>query len=260
MEYKEQIYDRYMGAKKMKKVIYYISILTLTILITYISGCIDQREEQNNLNDKGPGVAPRTIPGAVPGVNIKPDAGKKTSIGELHQRNLEWGASMLIPDGWNTKVFPACTGLVTVDGSNAARSVIFLNGLHQSVDPLPPGVTPEDYVEKYMQKDFTTMSDIKIVKYEDTDLSALRAGGADVKAMRISFKNNGVSAIGSFTVNTYGWSGSSAVGYVWGITSTDIEFDTDGETLLTMIKSIRYAEATLEECRKAQKDAWKIKD
>lgn len=250
----------------MKKVIYSMLVLMLAILMTYVSGCIGQQEEQISRDGQGPGVTSRTIPGApgsgvipgaVPGINIKPD-GKKTGIGELRQRNLEWGASMLIPDGWNTKVFPACTGLVTVDGSNAARSVIFLNGLHQSVDPLPPGVTPEDYVEKYMHKDFTTVSDAKVVKYEDADLSALRVGGANVKAMRVSFKNNGVPTMGSFTVNTYGWSGSSAVGYVWGITSTEGEFETDGETLLTMIKSIKYEEATLEECRKAQKDAWKI--
>lgn len=252
----------------MNKVIYSMLILMLTILIIYVSGCIGQQEEQINRDGQSPGVTSRTIPGApgsgiipgaVPIIDIKSD-GKKTGIGEPRQRNLEWGASMLIPDGWNTKVFPACTGLVTVDGSNAARSIIFLNGLHQSVDPLPSGVTPEDYVEKYMQKDFTTMSDVKIIKYEDADLGALRAGGANVKAMRISFKNNGVPATGSFIVNTYGWSGSSAVGYIWGITSTEEEFDADGGTLLAMIKSIKYDETTLEECRKAQKDAWKIED
>jgi hypothetical protein len=242
-----------------------LSMLILTLLI-YIGGCIDQQREQIVQNDQDQGVAPPgapipgMIPGPGPGVNIKQDTGKKTSIGEPRQRNLEWGASMLIPDGWNTKVFPACTGLVTIDGSNAARSVIFLNGLHQSVDPLPPGVTPEDYVEKYMQKDFTTVSDVKIIKYEDADISALRVGGANVKAMRVSFKNNGIPAIGSFTVNTYGWSGSSAVGYVWGITSTEGEFETDGGTLLTMFKSIKYEEATIEECKKAQKEAWNIKD
>lgn len=233
------------------------------IVVTVISGCTDQggQEMQKEQIGKAPGAIPGNVPGGVPvniPVNIKDE--KKSGIGELHEKNLEWGISMLLPDGWNTKVFPACTGLVATDNSNNARSVIFLNELHQSVDPLPPGVTPENYVEKYMQDDFKSMSDVKIIKYEDVDLSALKVGGADVKAMRVSFKNNGVSAIGSFTVNTYGWSGSSAVGYVWGITSTEKEFYADGGKLLTIISSIKYEEKTLEECRKAQKEAWKIED
>jgi hypothetical protein len=132
-----------------------------------------------------------------------------------------------------------------------------MNGLHQSVEPLPPGVTPEDYVTTYMKNDFKTMSDIKILQYEDVDLSALRAGGANVQAIRISFKNNGIPSIGSFTINTYGTAYSSAVGYVWGIFSTEEEIYSDALPLLKMFNSIDYSESTLNECRKVLSNSWK---
>ena len=124
----------------------------------------------------------------------------RSNIGELRERNLDKNVKMLLPDGWNSVVFPGCSGLVAFDGelSQNKKGVIFMNGLHQSVEPLPPGVTPEDYMTTYMQNDFKTMSDIKIIQYEDVDLSTLRAGGANVQAMRISFKNNGIPSIGSF--------------------------------------------------------------
>ncbi|MCJ7637792.1 MAG: hypothetical protein MUO21_09915, partial [Nitrososphaeraceae archaeon] len=145
----------------------------------------------------------------------------KSNIGELREKNLDKNVKMLLPDGWKAAVFPGCTGLIAFDGelSKNTKGVIFMNGLHQSVEPLPSGVTPEDYVTIYMQNDFKTMSDIKIITHEDIDLSALRAGGANVQAIRISFKNNGVPSIGSITINTYGTAYSSAVGYVWGIYS-----------------------------------------
>jgi len=151
---------------------------------------------------------------------------------------------------------------VAVDGEldDNKKGVIFLNGLHQSIDPLPPGVTPEDYVTKYMQKDFNTISDIKIIKYEDADLSTLRSGGADVKAMRISFKNNGISSIGSVTVNTYGSVYQTAIGYVWGIYSTEEEFEVDALPLLKIFYSIEYSESTLGACRQALSDSWKKAD
>lgn len=47
---------------------------------------------------------------------------------KINQNKLEWGVNMFIHDVWSTKVFSTHTGLVT-----------------------PPGVTPEDYVTKYMQ-------------------------------------------------------------------------------------------------------------
>lgn len=239
----------------MKKILYTLLIL---ILLVYISGCTESPQQMEQVN-KMPGVAP----GAkidnkqnVPSGNIA-----KSKIGELRQRTLEGGSvTMLVPDRWNTQVFPGCTGLVTIDESNAARAVVFMNGLHQSIDPLPPGVTPEDYVTKYMQEDFKTISEVKILQYEDADLSNLRSGGADVKAMRISFKNNGIPAIGSFTVNTYGTSISSAVGYLWGISSTSKEFEADGLTLLKMFNSIKYDEATLQRCTDVLKASWNIKE
>jgi hypothetical protein len=182
----------------------------------------------------------------------------KSSMGELRVRTLDQKVTMSLPDGWNAKVFPGCTGLIAFDGEleKNKKGVVFMNGLHQSIDPLPPGVTPEDYVRTYMQKDFTTMSDVNILQYEDVDLSQLRAGGADVKAMRLSFKNKGIPSTGSFTVNTYGTVYSSAVGYLWGIYSTEQDFNADALLLLKMFNSIDYSESTLEQCRKALSNSW----
>jgi hypothetical protein len=183
----------------------------------------------------------------------------RSNIGALRERSLDKSVKMFLPDGWNAVVFPGCSGLVAFDGelSKNKKGVVFMNGLHQSIEPLPPGVTPEDYVTTYMQNDFKTMSDIKIIQYEDIDLSALRAGGANVQAIRISFKNNGIPSIGSFTINTYGTAYSSAVGYVWGIFSTEEEIYADALPLLKMFNSIDYSESTLSECRKALSNSWK---
>lgn len=41
---------------------------------------------------------------------------KSTSkIGELREKFLDGKVKMLLPDGWNTKVFPGCSGLVAFD-------------------------------------------------------------------------------------------------------------------------------------------------
>jgi hypothetical protein len=53
---------------------------------------------------------------------------------------------------------------------------------------------------------------------------------------------------------------SSAVGYLWGISSTTNEFDTDAIILMKMITSIRYDETTLEGCRNVLKASWGIKE
>lgn len=186
----------------------------------------------------------------------------KSNIGELREKNLDKNVKMFLPDGWKAAVFPECIGLIAFDGelSKNTKGVIFMNGLHQSVEPLPSGVTPEDYVTVYMKNDFKTMSDIKIITHEDIDLSALRAGGANVQAIRISFKNNGVPSIGSITINTYGTAYTSAVGYVWGIYSTENEFYADVLPLLKMFNSIDYSASSLGECRKALSNSWKNAD
>jgi hypothetical protein len=243
----------------MRQVVY---ILLMLVLAMAAIGCVNNgKQKQQDMS----GVP--NVPGIAPGARIDNNVDTldkniaESNIGVSTLKTLEGGkVTMLLPDGWTTLVLPGCTGLIAIDGKNAARSIIFMNGLHQSVDPLPPGITPEDYVTTYMQKDFKTMSDVKIIKYEDVDLSNLKAGGANVKAMSISFKNNGIPAIGSFTVNTYGTSLSSAVGYVWGISSTANEFEADGGTLLKMINSIKYDDTTLQGCRNVLKGSWGIKE
>ncbi len=108
------------------------------------------------------------------------------------------------------------------------RGVVFLNGLHQSVQPLPQGVTPERYVTDYMAQDFSvggnSVSDVKILFYENADISALNTGGITAKSMRISYVSNGVPCTGSFTVATYQTGVSTAVAYLWGIYSTSDNF------------------------------------
>jgi hypothetical protein len=100
-----------------------------------------------------------------------------------------------------------------------------------------------------VQKDFKTISDVEMLYYENVDLSNLRSGGADVKAMRLSFKNNGIPAIGTFTVSTNGTNVSSAVDYIWGMSSSANEFEADWRTLLDIFKSIKYDDIVLQECR-----------
>jgi hypothetical protein len=244
----------------MRRIIYILLVLVLTMTTI---GCVDNNQQMQQSQKQQANQISGIAPGAkidnnvdIPNRNIV-----ESKIGTPISKTLEGGkVTMLLPDGWTTKMFPGCTGLVAVDMSNTARSVIFLNGLYQSVDPLPPGITPEDYVTTYMQNDFKTMSDVKLIKYEDVDLSNLRAGGANVKAMRISFKNNGIPATGSFTVNTYGTSMSSAVGYIWGISSTENEFEADGGILLKMIMSIKYDGTTLQGCKDVLKGSWGIKE
>ncbi len=185
----------------------------------------------------------------------------KSKIGELNKKSFDGGRiKMSIPNGWDAVIYPECIGLVAFEGTDVTKTkkgVVFMNGLHQSIDPLPPGVTPEDYVTKYMQNDFKSMSDAKIVQYEDADLSVLIAGGANVKAMRVSFKNDGIPSMGSFTVNTYGSGYSSAVGYIWGIFSTEEDFYIDVLPLLQIFYSIEYSESSLGVCRKSLDDSWK---
>lgn len=181
----------------------------------------------------------------------------KSKIGSLQETNQQGVVKMRLPDGWNVQVFPGCAGLIAQDKSNHARTVIFLNGLHQSVEPLSPGITPEDYVTDIMPNDFKTISNVKIIKYEDADLSALTGGGKiAVKAMRISFTNEGIPATGSFTVGTYQTGISTAVAYLWGISSPANEFNADAPVLLEMFYSIDYSSSKIEQWRAALSASW----
>jgi hypothetical protein len=169
------------------------------------------------------------------------------------------GVTMRIPEGWSLQVFPYCAGLVANDPQNT-RGVVFLNGLHKEPGTtLPPGVTPEDYLTTYLSQDFTTVSDVRILSYEDGDVSALSGGGSvAVKSMRISFANSGTPTTGSFVVGTSQVGGGyfTAVEYLWGIYSPTADWEADAPVLLESIYSIEYSEATLAGCRKALAGAW----
>ena len=119
---------------------------------------------------------------------------------------------------------------VTVAGRPGEYPTAVL-GLHQSIQPLPQGITPERYVTDYMAQDFSVggnrVSDVKILFYENADISALNTGGITAKSMRISYLSNGVLCTGSFTVATYQTGVSTAVAYLWGIYSTSDKFYAD---------------------------------
>jgi hypothetical protein len=182
-----------------------------------------------------------------------------STIGQLQPTVQSGGVSILLPSGWNTLVLPGCSGLVAAD-SSLPRGVVFLNGLHQSVQALPQGITPELYVTDYMAQDFSVggnrVSEVKILFYEKADISALNTGGITAKSMRISYLSNGVPCTGSFTVATYQTGVSTAVAYLWGIYSTTDKFYADAPDLLRIFYSINYSSSSLSACRNMLNTAW----
>ncbi|MDD1719766.1 MAG: tetratricopeptide repeat protein [Methanoregulaceae archaeon] len=188
-------------------------------------------------------------------------ASTQSSLGALHGTALSGGIRILLPDGWLPTVLPGCSGLVAAEQPSGLRGIAFVNSIHQSAEPLPPGVTPEDYITTYMPLDFsqsgTTISDVRILSYEEGDVSALtNNGGVNVKAMRVSFTSNGAPCIGSFTVGTYQTGISTAVAYFWGIWSTTDMFAADAPELLQIFSSIDYSSSTVAACRDNLNTAW----
>ncbi len=137
--------------------------------------------------------------------------------------------------------------------------MIFLNGLHK--DPgatLPPGVTPEDYLTTYLPQDFSTVSNVRILSYEDTDLSALNTGSVTAKAMRIAFSNSGTPTTGSFMVGTSQVGGGyfTAVEYLWGFYAPTAAWEADAPVLLESFFSIDYSQATIAGCKNVLAASW----
>jgi hypothetical protein len=176
----------------------------------------------------------------------------------LRETQQSGGVTMRIPDGWGVQVFPNCAGLIANDPRNT-RGVVFLNRLH--TDPgttLPADVTPEDYLTTYLSRDFTTVSDVRILSYETADLSALSSGASSVKAMRISFSNSGTPSTGSFTVGILQMGGGyySTVAYLWGIYAPTSDWALDAPVLLDSFSSIDYSQATIGGCKQIQAASW----
>lgn len=194
-----------------------------------------------------------------PAPTYSTQSASRSTIGSLQSTTQSGGISMLVPRGWETLVLPGCSGVMTGDPQKP-RGVIFLNGLHQSIQPLPQGVTPERYVLDYMGQDFSaggkSVSDVKILSYENTDLSALNTGGITAKAMRISYISDGVPCTGSFVVGTYQTGVSTAVAYLWGIFGATDSFGADVPDLLRIFSSIDYSSATEAACRSSLNSAW----
>lgn len=75
--------------------------------------------------------------------------------------------------------------------------------------------------------------------------------------MRASFKNQGIPALGSFTIGTRQLGGYyTAVAYVWAIYAPADQFEVDAPVLLEIFNSIDYSESFLGECRKALEMPW----
>jgi hypothetical protein len=181
-----------------------------------------------------------------------------STMGPLKETMLEGKVRMRIPDGWTVTVLPGCAGLIAQDTTNPARGVIFLNFLHSDTYDLPPGVTPEDYLTDYMPQDFNTVSDVQLLHYEDADVSFLATvASSEVKAMRASFKNQGIPAIGSFTIGTRQIAGYyTVVDYFWAVYAPADQFEVDAPILLEIFNSIDYSESILGECRRALEMSW----
>jgi len=183
----------------------------------------------------------------------------QSTIGPLHETAQEGKVKMRVPDGWKVTVLAGCTGLIAEDTANPARGVLFLNFLHADLNTgLPPGVTPEKYLTDYLPQDFTTVTAMKMLHYEDVDMSSLSAGvSSEVKAMRASFKNQGVPAMGSFTIGTRQIGGYyTTIDYLWGIYAPADQFEVDAPILLEIFNSIDYRESFLGECRRALEQSW----
>ncbi|MDD1678127.1 MAG: hypothetical protein LUO93_02945 [Methanomicrobiales archaeon] len=183
---------------------------------------------------------------------------KGSTLGLLRDTQQSGKVHIRIPESWSVQVFPGCVGLLAFEADNS-RGIIFLNRIHSDLQTgLPPGVTPETYLTTYMPQDFTTISNIRFLQYEDIDVSFLSGGNPSaVRAMRCSFENNGVPSIGSFTIGTRQIGGYyTTVDYLWGIYSTSDQFMADAPTLIEIITSIDYSEATLEQCRAVLSASW----
>jgi hypothetical protein len=181
----------------------------------------------------------------------------RSSLGPLQEAQLGGGVTMKVPSGWTPQVFPYCAGLIAADPQNT-RGVVFLNSLHK--DPaaaLPPGVSPEDYLTIYLPRDFETVSDVRILSYEETDLSALNTGGITAKAMRIAFMNSGTPTTGSFMVGTSTGGGYfTPIEYLWGIYAPTTSWEADAPVLLESFYSIDYSQATIAGCKQILASAW----
>lgn len=196
--------------------------------------------------------------------NTPPDSASvsgasQSTIGPLRETSQEGKVKMRVPDGWKVTVLPGCNGLYAEDTANPARGVLFLNFLYSDLNTgLPPGVTPEEYLTTYLPRDFTTVTAMKLLQYEDADVSILSAGASsEVKAMRASFNNQGLPAMGSFTIGTRQIGGYyTTVDYLWGIYAPADQFEVDAPILLEIFNSIDYSESFLGQCRSALEQSW----
>jgi hypothetical protein len=181
-----------------------------------------------------------------------------SALGPLQDTLQSGKVRMRIPNGWSVQVFPGCAGLVASAADNS-RGVIFLNQIHSDLQTgLPPGVTPETYLTTYLPQDFTTVSNMRFLQYEDVDVSVLGGGGSTaVRAMRCSFANQGVPSTGSFTIGTRQIGGYyTTVDYLWGFYSTSDQFMADAPVLLDIFTSIDYSQSSLEQCRAVLSASW----
>ncbi|MDD1676594.1 MAG: hypothetical protein LUQ40_02540 [Methanomicrobiales archaeon] len=192
-----------------------------------------------------------------PGIGQQGAAAPRTSsIGPLRDTTQAGKVQIRIPDNWQVLVLPGCAGLIATDSSNPARGVVFLNGLHNDIQSgLPAGTTPERYITEYMPRDFSTVTNTRIVQYDqNTDVSAL---GPNVKAMIVSFDSQGVPALGSFTVGTRDIGGYySVVDYLWGAYTPPDTAEIDAPVLQEIFSSIDYSQSTIEQCRAIQSASW----
>lgn len=185
-------------------------------------------------------------------------AGQQSGLGALKTKDFPGKMTMLLPAGWTVDDYQ-CSGMVAHSPSDPYRAVLFMNALHQNLDMLPRGTTPEAYVTEYLARDLSLggdlVSDVTILNYEDADLSSLSAFGAvQVKAMRCSMNIDGKAVLASLTVGTYDVQLGTSVAYLWGIYSPADQFDLDAPILKRVFDSVRYDKSYTDECNQILKD------
>lgn len=189
-----------------------------------------------------------------------PDKGtaKGSGLGPLRQVVLDGRVSMLLPEGWTGEVLPGCAGIYVHDPARPGWAVLYTSGLHQGTLMLPPGVTPEQYLTEYFTQDAKGISQVRFLGYEPVDVSLFSGGGSDnAKAMKASFLTEGVPTTGGFIISTHQLYGlGTNIPFLLAISAPEGQYDLAAPTLVQILASVQYSEASLSACRQSLDQAW----
>jgi hypothetical protein len=183
--------------------------------------------------------------------------GSSAAVPALRAHEVPGALTMLLPAGWSIENFQ-CYGISVTNPQDPAYGIMFLNQLHNYPLLLPPGTTPEQYVENYFCQDLETIGKVadsaQILGYIQTDVSGISAfDKISVKSMEVSLRINGVPVIAYLTVGTRGNYLGTIVAYLWGIYGPAATIMEDGPVMKQAFDSIRYDQDYTAECRRLMK-------